>query len=127
MSDAGKAQVSEFLRERLQFYLKDVRGFAYDVVNAVLAAGADDVRDAIARAEALTAVRGSEDFAAISAAFKRIKNILRQAEEKGYQPDAAEAGRHWRWRRSTCGTGQRSLRRRSPSCASSAPMARRWR
>ena len=60
-----------------------MRGFAYDVVNAVLAAGADDVRDAIARAEALTAVRGSDDFAAISAAFKRIKNILRQAEEKG--------------------------------------------
>jgi glycyl-tRNA synthetase beta chain len=73
-----------FLLERLSFYLKDVRGFAYDVVNAVLDAGADDVRDAIARAEALTAVRGSEDFAAISAAFKRIKNILRQAEEKGF-------------------------------------------
>jgi glycyl-tRNA synthetase beta chain len=52
-------------------------------VNAVLAASADDVRDAIARAEALTAVRGSEDFVAISAAFKRIKNILKQAAEKG--------------------------------------------
>jgi glycyl-tRNA synthetase beta chain len=73
-----------FLRERLQFFLKDVRGFAYDVVNAVLAAGADDVRDAIARAEALTAARESADFAAISAAFKRIKNILRQAEEKRF-------------------------------------------
>jgi glycyl-tRNA synthetase beta chain len=82
--DAFKAQVAAFLRERLQFYLKDVRGFAYDVVNAVLATDADDVRDAIARAEALTAVRGSEDFAAVSAAFKRIKNILRQAEEKGF-------------------------------------------
>ena len=56
----------------------------YDVVNAVLAADANDVRDAIARAEALTAARQSEDFAAISAAFKRIKNILRQAEEKGF-------------------------------------------
>lgn len=74
-----------FLDERLHFYLKDYRGFAYDVVNAVLAAGADDVRDAIARAEALTAVRGSDDFVAISVAFKRIKNILRQAEEKGFQ------------------------------------------
>ena len=79
-----RKQVSEFFRERLQFYLKDVRGFAYDVVNAVLAAGADDVRDAIARAEALTAARGSDDFVAVSAAFKRIKNILRQAEEKGF-------------------------------------------
>ena len=81
---ANKAQVAAFLRERLHFYLKEVRGFAYDVVAAVLAAGADDVCDAIARADALTAVRGSEDFAAISAAFKRIKNILRQAEEKNF-------------------------------------------
>jgi glycyl-tRNA synthetase beta chain len=79
----NREQVAAFLRERLHFYLKDVRGFTYDVVNAVLAADADDVRDAIARAEALTAARQSEDFAAISAAFKRIKNILRQAEEKG--------------------------------------------
>ena len=80
----GKIQVEEFLRERLHFYLKDVRGFAYDVVNAALAGGADDVRDAIARAQALTTARGSEDFLAVSAAFKRIKNILRQAEEKGF-------------------------------------------
>ena len=82
--DGNKEQVAAFLRERLHFYLKDVRGFAYDVVSAVLAAGADDVLDAIARAQALTKVRGSEDFAAVSAAFKRIKNILRQAEEKKF-------------------------------------------
>jgi glycyl-tRNA synthetase beta chain len=88
--EANREQVAAFLRERLHFYLKDVRGFAYDVVNAVLAAGADDVRDAIARAEALKAARESADFAAISAAFKRIKNILRQAEEKGF---AIEAGK----------------------------------
>jgi glycyl-tRNA synthetase beta chain len=48
-----------------------------------MAAGFDDVRDAIARAQALTDVRGSEDFLAIAAAFKRIKNIVRQAVEKG--------------------------------------------
>jgi glycyl-tRNA synthetase beta chain len=87
---AARDQVAAFLRERLHFYLKDVRGYAYDVVNAVLAAGAEDVRDAIARAEALTAVRGSEDFAAISAAFKRIKNILRQAEEKKFALGSAK-------------------------------------
>jgi glycyl-tRNA synthetase beta chain len=81
---ATKALVAEFLRERLHFYLKDVRGFAYDVVNAVVAAGAIDVRDAIARADALKSARGSEDFLAVSAAFKRIKNILKQAEEKGF-------------------------------------------
>ncbi len=54
------------------------------MVKAVLAAGANDVRDAVARAEAVTAVRASADFAAVSAAFKRMKNILAQAEEKGF-------------------------------------------
>ena len=89
--DAVRPQLGEFFRERLHFFLKDYRGFAYDVVNAVLAADANDVRDAIARAEALKAVRGSEDFAAISAAFKRIKNILRQAEEKKFEIGSPKA------------------------------------
>ena len=88
---SNKKQVDAFLRERLHFYLKDVRGFAYDVVNAVLAADTNDVRDAIARAEALTAARASADFEAISAAFKRIKNIVRQAEEKGFAVGAPQS------------------------------------
>jgi len=75
--------LAAFFRERLEFYLRDVRGIAYDVVNAVLAAGSEDVVDASARAEAVTAVRPTEDFVAISTAFKRIKNILRQAREVG--------------------------------------------
>jgi glycyl-tRNA synthetase beta chain len=73
--------VREFFRERAEFYLRDVLGFKYDVVNAVLGAGSDDVVDAIARAEAVTKVRPSADFESISIAFKRIKNILRQASE----------------------------------------------
>jgi glycyl-tRNA synthetase beta chain len=89
VGDQVEEWASGFFRERLEFYLKDVRGFAYDVVNAVLAAGADNVVDAVARAEAVTAVRGSEDFAAISVSFKRMKNILRQAatEKKQIAPD----------------------------------------
>ena len=80
--------VRAFFRERLEFYLKDVRGYAYDVVNAVLAADSDDVVDAIARAEAVTKARPSADFEAISIAFKRMKNILRQASEAGKLSDA---------------------------------------
>lgn len=86
-ADASSDKLAAFFRERVEFYLRDVRGFSYDVVNAVLATGFDDVRDAIARAEALAAVRGSEDFAAISAAFKRMKNIVRQAAEKDLGSD----------------------------------------
>jgi glycyl-tRNA synthetase beta chain len=81
---SGQAYVEAvrgFFRERLEFYLRDVLGLAYDVVNATLAAGADDVVDAVARAEAVTKVRPSGDFESISVAFKRMKNILRQAAE----------------------------------------------
>jgi glycyl-tRNA synthetase beta chain len=74
--------VRSFFRERLEFYLKDARGYAYDVVSAVLAVDSDDVVDAVARAEAVSKVRGSADFESISSAFKRMKNILRQAAEK---------------------------------------------
>ncbi len=82
--DAGlAARVLGFFRERLEFYLREVRGQAYDVVAAVLGAGAEDVGDAAARAEALTAVRGEAEFRAVSAAFKRMSNILEQAREKG--------------------------------------------
>jgi len=89
--EPNRNQLTEFFRERLNFYLKDVRGFSYDVVNAVLASEADDVRDAIARAEALTAARASANFEAVSAAFKRINNILRQAAEKGFAVGSADA------------------------------------
>ncbi|HUZ94309.1 MAG TPA: glycine--tRNA ligase subunit beta [Edaphobacter sp.] len=87
-NEALAAKVRGFLAERLEFYLREACGQAYDVVKAVLAAGAEDVRDAVARAEAVTAVRGSDDFAAVSAAFRRMKNILAQAAEKGIAPGA---------------------------------------
>ncbi|HEX3155254.1 MAG TPA: glycine--tRNA ligase subunit beta, partial [Candidatus Angelobacter sp.] len=76
-----KPDMELFFRDRLEFYLRDVLGLAYDVVNATLAAGADDVVDAVARAQAVAKVRPSSDFESISVAFKRMKNILRQAAE----------------------------------------------
>ena len=79
--EAYAEAIRGFFRERLEFYLRDVLGLAYDVVNATLAAGADDVVDAVARAEAVAKVRPSSDFESISVAFKRMKNILRQAAE----------------------------------------------
>jgi glycyl-tRNA synthetase beta chain len=44
------------------------------------------VVDAIARAEAVKSVRDMPEFQAIGAASKRMRNILRQAQEKGIQP-----------------------------------------
>jgi glycyl-tRNA synthetase beta chain len=81
--DALGAGVKAFLGERLEWYLREVRGGAYDVVKAVMAANPEDVRDAIARVEAVEAARTGADFAAIAAAFKRMKNLVDQAKAKG--------------------------------------------
>lgn len=77
------AEVQGFLAERLEWYLREVRGGAYDVVKAVMVTAPDDVRDAQARVDAVASVRGGDDFSAIAAAFKRMKNILEQARGKG--------------------------------------------
>jgi glycyl-tRNA synthetase beta chain len=77
-----------FFKERVEFYLREVRGFAYDVVAAILAQpidekyGSNSLPDLVARAEAISSMRGSEDFQAVSAAFRRMKNILTQAHAK---------------------------------------------
>ena len=87
VDDAKFAEtVSAFFRERLEFYLKDVRGYAYDVVKAVLGADAEDVVDASLRAEAVKQVLHMPEFVAIGAACKRMRNILKQAAEKGIAP-----------------------------------------
>jgi glycyl-tRNA synthetase beta chain len=80
--------VAVFFRERLEFYLRDVCGYAYDVVKAVLAADAEDVVDALARAKAVKQVMHMPEFQAIGAACKRMRNILKQATEKGIEPSA---------------------------------------
>ena len=71
-----RSRVLDFFAERLRYYFESVRGFRYDTVRAVVAAGAEHPADAQARAEAMEALRGGEDFEALSAAAKRIRNIL---------------------------------------------------
>jgi glycyl-tRNA synthetase beta chain len=58
------------------------------VVNAVLAADADDVVNAVARAQAVKGVLHLLEFQAIAAACKRMRNILKQAKEAGVEPAA---------------------------------------
>jgi glycyl-tRNA synthetase beta chain len=89
VDDAKFAEsVATFFHERVEFYVKDVCGYAYDVVKAVLAADAEDVVDAVQRAEAVKQVLHMQEFQAIGAACKRMRNILKQAAEKGIVPAA---------------------------------------
>lgn len=73
-------QVENFLRERLEFYFREVAGLRYDTVRAVLtstmAGGIGVPANALARARALEQVRDTADFLALAAAAKRTRNIL---------------------------------------------------
>ena len=68
-----------FMADRVEYYFRDVRGFKYDEVIAVLRAGYGPLPDVEARLAAIAAVRPTENFEPLAASFKRIKNILKQA------------------------------------------------
>jgi glycyl-tRNA synthetase beta chain len=72
----GEAALREFLAERLRFYFS--RRYSYDELNAVFAVTGLDrpVSDVARRLAAISAFRDSEDFRALSLAFKRVGNIL---------------------------------------------------
>lgn len=71
-----QTEVVEFIRLRLVNMLT-TRGFAGDVVDAVLSARFDVPQDALARIEALTALKGAADFEPLAVAFKRAGNIIK--------------------------------------------------
>jgi glycyl-tRNA synthetase beta chain len=73
-------QVLEFVLERARFVLREKSGYAYDEVNAVLAAGNDDLVDVEKRLKALKAIRKTKNFEPLAVSFKRIRRILEKAE-----------------------------------------------
>ena len=84
----------DFLRDRVEYYFRDVRGFAYDEVRACMAAGWTDLLDLQARLKRVQGVRATPDFEPIAASFKRIKNILKQAQfnDSTFQAQLLEPG-----------------------------------
>jgi glycyl-tRNA synthetase beta chain len=81
----GDEQLKSFFEERVKFYLKDMRGFKYDEINAAMAAtvGWGNLVDLEARLFRIQNLRGSPDFEPLAASFKRIRNILEQAKFSG--------------------------------------------
>ena len=82
-NNAQGPKLAEFFLDRVRYYFKDIRGFKYDEVNAVLASGWEDLVDVEERLVAIQAVRPTEDFEPLAASFKRIQNILKQAQFAG--------------------------------------------
>jgi len=84
---AGDEPLRRFFEERVRFYFKDIRGFKYDEVNAAMDARGSwsNLVGLEARLLRIQDLRSSPDFEPLAASFKRIANILIQA-------DFAEAG-----------------------------------
>jgi glycyl-tRNA synthetase beta chain len=78
--------LKSFFAERVRYYFKDIRGFAYDEINACMAAscGWGNLVDLEGRLERVRGLRASPDFEPLAAAFKRIANILQQAKGTGF-------------------------------------------
>ncbi|MBZ5600690.1 MAG: glycine--tRNA ligase subunit beta [Acidobacteriia bacterium] len=88
-------ELQDFMIERVQHYFREVRGFKYDEVNAVLASSRGTLADVEDRLKALADVRPTENFEPLAASFKRIRNILKQADfeaDGGLKDSLLEAG-----------------------------------
>ena len=79
VSAETEARVLEFILDRARFLLREKNGFAYDEIQAVFAAGADDLVDAVKRIEAIRAIRRTRNFEPLAVSFKRIRKILEKA------------------------------------------------
>jgi glycyl-tRNA synthetase beta chain len=100
-SEAGEAQFQlkidavvdaamDLLRQRLRTVLID-SGISYDTVDAVLAAGGDDLVDGAERARALWAFRKRPEFMRLYTAYDRASRILPPRFHGQVKQDALEA------------------------------------
>jgi glycyl-tRNA synthetase beta chain len=83
---AAKAACLDFFAGRLRFMLEK-KGFRYDLVGAALGPGVDQITDALARVEALDALKASPQFEPFILMAKRINNIIRDAPASKLDPD----------------------------------------
>ena len=75
-----KASVLEFFKGRFENQLIS-QGHPYDVVDAVFAIGINDLVKAEAKILAMEEFKSDPDFAPLAIAFKRVVNIIRNAEK----------------------------------------------
>lgn len=93
--DHVDGQLRDFMRDRIEYYFRDVKNFRYDEVRACMATYWTDLIELEERLQWLQHVRQTPDFEPLAASFKRIKNILKQAEYADgsvYRDELLEAG-----------------------------------
>lgn len=78
---AVQEQLAQFCCQRIEHILAE-KGIRFDVIQAALAAGNDDLANVYHRARDLNAFREEPGFAALQTAFTRAFNLARQAAVK---------------------------------------------
>jgi glycyl-tRNA synthetase beta chain len=66
----------EFFSNRLR-YIFEKRGYRYDIINAAVSAGIDNIYHSLLRVKALDSLKNSPNFEPLILIFKRVNNILR--------------------------------------------------
>jgi len=87
----GNQELTAFFADRVRYYFKEHRGFAYDEVNACMASGWSSLADLETRLLRVQALRPTPDFEPLAASFKRIRNILNQAGWQAAAPAPLDA------------------------------------
>ncbi|MGI6226968.1 MAG: glycine--tRNA ligase subunit beta, partial [Peptococcales bacterium] len=82
--DIDKAQLTNniygFFEQRVRNILAEA-GHRYDVVEAIILSGYDNLMETLLRAEALERVKGTETFNKLLTAFTRANNLAKKAEQ----------------------------------------------
>ena len=71
-------RVYEFFEQRIRNVLND-KGFRYDIIEAVVSCGYDNLTETLLRAEALNEMRTTDTFAKVLTAFTRANNLAKKA------------------------------------------------
>ena len=71
-------RVYEFFEQRIRNVLND-KGFRYDIIEAVVSCGYDNLTETLLRAEALNQMRTTDTFAKVLTAFTRANNLAKKA------------------------------------------------
>jgi glycyl-tRNA synthetase beta chain len=86
--DEVKAYCMDFFKNRLQ-YIFENQGYRYDLVNAAVSAGIDNIYFSYLRLKALDSLKDSPQFEPLILISKRVNNILRDQPPSKYKVNPA--------------------------------------
>lgn len=74
-------RVYEFFEQRIRNVLND-KGFRYDIIEAVVSCGYDNLTETLLRAEALNEMRTTDTFAKVLTAFTRSQQLSEKSNDR---------------------------------------------